>query len=191
MEKQLAFLLEIDKLKNVVRKSPLIDQSRNENSAEHSWHLALYALILAGTANTEVNVDRVIRMLLIHDIVEIDAGDHPIHESKNNDLQKELEQRAARRIFGLLPDGLLPNGQGAELMQLWQEFEAGTSDDAAFAKSLDRFQPLMHNIATGGGTWTEANVTKDQVIERYGPTIAGGSIELWTKAEQLVKEHFE
>ena len=154
MDKELEFLREIDKLKTVIRKSPLIDQSRKENSAEHSWHLAMYALILSGSSNQTIDVNRVIRMLLIHDIVEIDAGDHPIHETSNNEDQAALEQQAARRIFGLLP-----KQQGEELIELWHEFEAGTSDDAAFAKSLDRMQPLIHNIATDGGTWTESNVS--------------------------------
>lgn len=186
MEKQLSFLREIDQLKNVVRKSPLIDQSRKENSAEHSWHLAMYALILSASSNETINIDRVIRMLLIHDIVEIDAGDHPIHEATNNEAQEELEQQAAKRIFGLLPEG-----QGEELMDLWQEFEVGKSNEAAFAKSLDKMQPLIHNVATGGGTWTEANVTEAQVKERYGPTIAGGSAGLWAQAERLVESHFK
>jgi putative hydrolase of HD superfamily len=186
MEKQLSFLPEIDQLKNVVRKSPLIDKSRKENSAEHSWHLAMYALILSGSSNQTINVDRVIRMLLIHDIVEIDAGDHPIHESTNCENQEKLEQQAANRIFGILPDS-----QSEELMALWQEFEAGNSNDAAFAKSLDRMQPLIHNIATNGGTWAEASVTEAQVKERYGPTIANGSLGLWTKAKKLVEKHFE
>lgn len=186
MEQQLTFLREIDKLKSVVRKSPLIDQSRRENSAEHSWHLAMYALILSNLSNSPVNIDRVIRMLLIHDIVEIDAGDQPLHESTNIDSQKALEYCAAQRIFGILLDG-----QGEQLIKLWQEFEAGESNDAAFAKSLDRMQPLIHNIATGGGTWTEAHVTKDQVKERYGPVIAGGSAELWSEAEKLVEAHFD
>ena len=186
MEEQLSFLLELDKLKNVVRKSPLIDRSRKENSAEHSWHLAMYALILSSAANAKVNVDRVIRMLLIHDIVEIDAGDHPIHESTDYDSQKQLEQAAAKRIFGLLP-----TAQCEELIKLWEEFEIGKSNDAAFAKSLDRMQPLIHNVTTGGGTWSEANVTKNQVKERYGPIISGGSAELWNTAEKLVDRHFE
>jgi len=186
MEKQLSFLCEIDKLKNVIRKSPLIDQSRKENSAEHSWHLAMYALILSEFSNQTINVDRVIRMLLIHDVVEIDAGDHPIHETTNNENQEELEQQAAQRIFGLLPER-----QGEELIELWKEFEAGTSNDAAFAKSLDRMQPLIHNIETSGGTWTESDVTETQVKERYGPTISGGSSGLWAKAKALVEAHFE
>ncbi|MCP5016957.1 MAG: HD domain-containing protein [Ketobacter sp.] len=185
MEKQLSFLIEIDKLKNVIRKSPLIDQSRRENSAEHSWHLALYALVLAGEAGVEVNVDRVIRMLLLH-IVEIDAGDHPIHESIDSEKQQQLEFNAAQRIFGLLPEE-----QAKEMLGLWLEFEAGESDDAAFAKSLDRFQPLIHNIETGGGTWIEANVTKTQVKERYGRTISAGSASIWCVAEKRVDEHFD
>lgn len=186
MDQQLSFLREIDKLKNVVRKSPLIDRSRKENSAEHSWHLAMYALILSESSNQEIDINRVIRMLLIHDIVEIDAGDHPIHESANRENQELSEQKAAQRIFGLLPES-----QGKELIELWQEFEAGTSDDAVFAKALDRMQPLIHNIATDGGTWAEANVTKAQVRERYGPTINVGSFSLWSKAEELVEKHFE
>lgn len=185
MKKQLAFLLEIDKLKSVVRKSPLLDQSRRENSAEHSWHLAMYALILADTANTPVNIDRVIRMLLIHDIVEIDVGDHPIHESTDAGLQAELEHNAAERLFGLLPEP-----QGSALMTLWREFEAGESADAMFAKSLDRLQPLLHNVATGGGTWVDASLLKNQVVQRYGPTISAGSKQLWKEAEKLVDEHF-
>jgi 5'-deoxynucleotidase YfbR-like HD superfamily hydrolase len=185
MDQQLAFLVEIDKLKNVVRKSPLIDRSRNENSAEHSWHLAMYALVLSSAANPEVNIDRVIRMLLIHDIVEIDAGDHPIHEPTDSAAQRELETNAAQRLFGLLP-----GEQGETLIELWREFEAGNSSDAKFAKCLDRMQPLIHNIATDGGTWNEANVTKDQVKERYGSAIAGGSAELWKVAEKMVDDHF-
>lgn len=186
MEEQMSFLLEIDQLKNVVRKSPLVDQSRKENSAEHSWHLALYALILSGSSNEAINIDRVIRMLLIHDIVEIDAGDHPIHEVINNGEQEELESLAATRIFGLLP-----KKQGVALRELWLEFEAGESSDAAFAKSLDRLQPLIHNIATDGGTWVEVGVTKAQVMERYGPVIAKGSTALWDYAKHKVERYFK
>lgn len=186
MDQQLSFLMEIDKLKNVLRKSPLLDQSRKENSAEHSWHLALYAMVLHGQENEVVNIDRVIRMLLIHDIVEIDAGDHPIHESSNAEHQKEIELKAAERIFGLLPEK-----QCKEMMELWLEFEAGESSDATFAKSLDRFQPLIHNVVTGGGTWIEAKVSKDQVQERYGHPIAKGSLGLWSKAKELVDGYFK
>jgi len=186
MDKQLSFLREIDALKKVVRKSPLIDKSRKENSAEHSWHLAMYALVLSDCSDDKINIDRVIRMLLIHDIVEIDAGDHPIHESTNSRDQEQLERKAAKRIFGLLPDK-----QGDGLRELWLEFEDGKSSDAAFAKSLDRMQPLIHNVATCGGTWTEPGVTENQVRERYGPTIRRGSKSLWNHAVELVEKHFK
>ncbi|ROS05530.1 putative hydrolase of HD superfamily [Sinobacterium caligoides] len=185
MDEQLEFLREIDKLKNVIRKTPLIDNYRKENSAEHSWHLAMYALILSDSSDQEIDINRVIRMLLIHDIVEIDAGDHPIHESTENENQEALEIEAANRIFGILPDS-----QGGDLIKLWREFEEGVSNDAAFAKSLDRMQPLIHNIETDGGTWAEANVTESQVNDRYGPTISSGSTGLWGKAKVMVKNHF-
>lgn len=185
MEDKIQFLLEIDKLKSVVRKTPLIDQSRRENSAEHSWHLAMYALILADQAEANIDVFRVIKMLLIHDIVEIDAGDHPIHEASASDAQYEKEVEAAKRLFGLLP-----GHQGEALLSLWLEFEQGSSDDAVFAKSLDRLQPLLHNVSTNGGTWIEANVTEDQVKERYGEVIVKGSVTLWEKARHLVEQHF-
>lgn len=185
IDNQIAFLREIDKLKGIVRKSPLIDQSRLENSAEHSWHLAMYALILSEHADGDINIDRVIRMLLIHDIVEIDAGDHPIHGAVDSSAQEKLEVAAASRIFGLLPEA-----QAENLRNLWDEFEAGESADASFAKALDRLQPLIHNVATGGGTWNEANVTQQQVQEKYGFTIRKGAVGLWKYAANLVSGHF-
>lgn len=186
IEQQIAFLREIDQLKSVIRKSPLIDQSRRENSAEHSWHLAMYALILKDSADKPINVERVIKMLLIHDIVEIDAGDHPIHETADSSAQEKSEQKAADRIFGLLP-----SAQGEELKALWYEFEAAESDDAVFAKSLDRLQPLIHNIATNGGTWIEGKVTHEQVKQRYGSIISAGSQKVWNWVKALVSQHFQ
>ncbi len=185
MDKQLDFLLEIDKLKNIIRRSPLVDESRRENSAEHSWHLALYALILSDKANTEVNIDRVIRMLLIHDIVEIDAGDYPIYDAYDKSVQQEAELKGAKRLFGLLPEA-----QGKELMDLWLEFEEGTSDDAAFANALDRMQPLMHNVATGGKTWIESGVDKERIVALNEPVISKGSLALWRKAKAFLDKHF-
>ncbi|WP_339718392.1 HD domain-containing protein [Marinomonas primoryensis] len=186
LDKQLDFLREIDQLKSVIRKSPLIDQSRKENSAEHSWHLAMYALILKDSSEKEINIERVIKMLLIHDIVEIDAGDHPLHETIDNSLQEEAERKAAERIFSLLPDQ-----QGNELKALWYEFEAAESNDAVFAKSLDRLQPLIHNVAANGGTWVEGNVSHEQVKQRYGSVINAGSKTLWDYAKDLVKKYFK
>lgn len=185
LAQQLAFLCEIDKLKTVLRQSPLIDRSRKENSAEHSWHLAMYALLLQEHAAAEINIERVIKMLLLHDIVEIDVGDTPLHSDSSPCLQAELEQQAACRLFGLLPDP-----QSSELLALWQEFEEAHTNDARFAKALDRVQPLMTNIFTGGGTWTENAVGLDQVLEKYGPTVRRGSPALWRACEALVHGHF-
>ena len=185
LERQLAFLREIDRLKSIVRLTPLIDRSRRENSAEHSWHLAMYALVLAEHAAGSVDVLRVVKMLLIHDIVEIDAGDVPFHVPATHVGQAERERLAAERLFGLLPDA-----QAVEFRELWFEFEAAETDDAKFAKALDRFQPMLHNAATEGGTWVECEVTLDQVKSRCRPPIERGSPALWAVAEQLAADHF-
>jgi len=184
LARQLNFLREIDRLKNVVRQSPLLDRRRKENSAEHSWHLAMYAWVLADYAAAHIDVARVVKMLLVHDIVEIDAGDTPLHGVSNGG-QSEREQGAAERLFGLLP-----TAQCEELGHLWREFEDGQSNDAQFAKALDRFQPLLANIFTGGGTWSEGHVQYEQVLERYGPTIQRGAPELWKLAQAWVASHF-
>jgi putative hydrolase of HD superfamily len=185
LEKQLGFLREIDRLKSVVRQSPLLDRSRKENSAEHSWHLAMYSLILNEYACGPVDTNRVIQMLLLHDIVEIDVGDFPIHGGSSSELQAEREAKAAARLFGLLPQQ-----QGNDFVALWQEFEHAETEDAKFAKALDRFQPLLVNVFTGGGTWTENSVSLEQVISRYGPVIKRGAPLLWTVCEQWVTRHF-
>ncbi|WMJ70619.1 HD domain-containing protein [Stenotrophomonas sp. 24(2023)] len=186
LQQQLAFLREIDQLKSVVRQSPLLDRSRRENSAEHSWHLALYALVLAEHAAQAVDVSRVLSMLLLHDIVEIDVGDMPIHGGTSATLQAQQEAVAAERLFGLLPQP-----QGARLLALWQEFEQAQSADAKFAKALDRLQPLLVNVFTGGGTWTENGVSMEQVIARYGPVIRDGAPSLWAACEPWVAQHFQ
>jgi putative hydrolase of HD superfamily len=185
LDQQLAFLREIDQLKSVVRQSPLLNGSRKENSAEHSWHLAVYALILQQYAAAEICPERVIQMLLIHDIVEVDVGDTPIHQTATGDSQAELEDAAAVRLFGMIP-----GEQGAKLLQLWREFELAESNDARFAKALDRVQPLLVNVATGGGTWLDNGVTLEQVIARYGPAISRGSPTLWAACKALVHAHY-
>ncbi len=185
MLQQLEFLREIDHLKSVIRQSPLLDQSRKENSAEHSWHLAMYALLLHDHAHSPVNIERVIKMLLIHDIVEVDVGDTPIHSGASQQDQALQESMAAERLFGLLPQQ-----QGADLLALWHEFEAASSDDAKFAKALDRVQPLLINVATDGGTWVENNVSLEMVLQRYGPTIDRGSPALWMHCEEMARAHF-
>jgi putative hydrolases of HD superfamily len=175
---QFAFLNEADKLKSVLRATTLVDGSRPENSGEHSWHLALYALILADQAGVDVSIDRVIRMLLLHDLVEIDVGDVPIHsqngQAHGSAATQAAEARAADRIFGLLPMDL-----ATDLRALWEEFEAAETPDARFAKSLDRVQPVMANLMSGGGTWTTYNVTFDQLESRVGVKIARGAPGLW------------
>ncbi len=185
IEKQLDFLREIDRLKSVIRQSPLLDKSRKENSAEHSWHLAMYALLLNEYACGPVNTNRVIQMLLLHDVVEIDVGDFPIHSGSSSELQAEQESRAAERLFGILPPQ-----QGNEFLALWQEFERAETEDAKFAKALDRFQPLLVNVFTGGGTWAENSVSLEQVLSRYGPVIKRGAPLLWTVCEQWVAQHY-
>lgn len=185
LEKQLSFLREIDRLKSVIRQPPLLDKSRRENSAEHSWHLAVYALVLSGYANGPVNASRVIKMLLLHDVVEVDVGDFPIHENVCGELQAEQELKAAVRLFWLLP-----LSQRNEFLDLWQEFWRAETEGAKFAKALDRFQPLLINIFTGGGTWTENGVSFEQVFSRYGPVIKRGAPELWDICERWVTQHF-
>lgn len=178
LEQQFAFLNEADRLKHVMRATTLVDGSRPENSAEHSWHLALYALVLADQARPGVSIDRVIRMLLIHDLVEIDVGDVPIHaqngQAHASQQTQAAEAKAAERIFGLLPDDL-----ATTLRSLWEEFEAAETPDARFAKSLDRVQPVMANLMSGGGTWATYNVTYDQLETRVGSKIAKGAPGLW------------
>ena len=189
LDAQFAFLNEADRLKSVLRATTLVDGSRPENSGEHSWHLALYALILADQAGPEVKIDRVIRMLLIHDLVEIDVGDVPIH-SQNGQAHasaatQAAESQAADRIFGLLPIDL-----GIDLRALWEEFEAAESPDARFAKSLDRVQPVMANLMSGGGTWTTYSVTSDQLDARVGVKIAHGAPALWSWVREKTRAYF-
>jgi putative hydrolase of HD superfamily len=186
---QFAFLNEADRLKSVLRATTLVDGSRRENSGEHSWHLALYAMTLADQAGPGVRIDRVIRMLILHDLVEIDVGDVPIHSADGKahgsaDTQA-AEARAAERIFGLLPPDL-----AADFRALWDEFEAAETPDAVFAKSLDRVQPVMANLMSGGGTWTEYNVTLAQLDARVGSKIARGAPSLWDWVRRRVLPYF-
>ena len=189
LQAQFDFLNEADRLKSVLRATTLVDGSRRENSGEHSWHLALYAMTLADQAGPGVKIDRVIRMLLIHDLVEIDVGDVPIHSKGgtahgSSDTQ-EAEARAADRIFGLLPPDL-----ATAFRALWDEFEAAETPDAVFAKSLDRVQPVMANLMSGGGTWVEYDVTSDQLDQRVGVKIAKGAPRLWTWVRAKTRSYF-
>ncbi|MES2846361.1 MAG: HD domain-containing protein [Pseudomonadota bacterium] len=186
---QFAFLNEADKLKQVLRATTLTDGSRRENSGEHSWHLALYALVLADQAGPGVDINRVIKMLILHDLVEIDVGDVPIHSANGTAHASAetlaAESRAADRIFGLLPSDLRD-----DLRALWDEFEAALTPDAVFAKSLDRVQPVMHNLMSGGGTWITYNVTADQLEARVGSKVARGAPALWDWVKQQTARFF-
>ncbi|MGA9412986.1 MAG: HD domain-containing protein [Roseobacter sp.] len=174
LDAQIAFLSEADKLKNVLRASRLHDNSRFENSAEHSWHVMLFALVLADQADPEVDIQRVLKMLLLHDLVEIDAGDNPIHGTVDVEAQDAAEQAAADRLFGLLPPD-----QAQEFRMLWDEFEAAQTPDALFGKSIDRIQTPISNLANGGGSWRAYNVTLDQLDARVGVPVRRGAPGLW------------
>ncbi len=186
IDAQIAFLTEADKLKSVLRGTTLCDGSRRENSGEHSWHIALYALIMAEHANRPINIDRVIRMLLIHDLVEIDAGDNPIHGDHDPAEMERIEQEAADRLFGLLPAD-----QNATMRALWEEFEAAETDDAIFAKSIDRVQPVVANLATGGGTWPQYNVTAAQLQTRVGDKVQRGAPAIWAALKARIDAWFK
>ena len=183
--KQIDFIKEIDKVKYIQRKTKLFNSDRNENDAEHSWHLAIMAMVLAEHSNEKIDLLKVIKMLLIHDIVEIDAGDTFIYDSIKNHRNTEEELKAAKRIFGILPDN-----QAEELTQLWFEFEKCESVEAKFAKSMDRFEPLLQNTSNGGGTWKKFDVDYDKVFEKK-KEINNGSNSIWSYSEKLINESVE
>lgn len=185
LQKQISFIKEIDQLKLTLRRTLICGGERRENSAEHSWHLALLATILCEHANAPVNVNRVIQMVLIHDIVEIDAGDTFIYDTAGLADQAEREQKAADRIFGLLPDD-----QRDTFMSTWHEFEAAETDDAKFAKAIDRMMPLIHNFMANGGSWQAHNVTR-QMVNTLTPQIYRGSQALGEYADQVLDEAVE
>lgn len=185
LEQQIAFLNEADRLKSINRGTLICDGSRAENSAEHSWHLTLYALVLADQAGPDVDIQRVIKMLILHDLVEIDAGDNPIFGAHDIDAMEAQEQAAADRIFGLLPNDLR-----ADLRATWEEFEANKTPTAKFAKSLDRFQPPMQNLISGGGSWVDYDVTYDQFETKVGLKIDHGAPGLWAFARTRVQAWF-
>jgi putative hydrolase of HD superfamily len=188
IDRQLAFLAEADKLKSVERGTTLHDKSRQENSGEHSWHIALYAVIMAEHAVKPVDVNRVSKMLLVHDLVEIDAGDVPIHSTAARDTaaQEAAEQAAADRIFGLLPPD-----QAQDLRALWEEFEAAETDDAIFAKSIDRVQPVISNLEAGGASWIDYNVTRDQLETRVAGKVKRGAPVIWDALRMRIDAWFE
>ena len=179
---QVEFLVEIDRLKSIVRQTLLVDGSRQENSAEHSWHLAVLAMVLAEHSMAPVDLFRVLKMILVHDLVEIDAGDTYCYDEEGNKNKAEREKKAADRIFGLLP-----RDQALELRSLWEEFESRQTPDAVFAASLDRFQPLLNNFRAGGVMWRKHGIRKEQVYSRNSPMGEGAPI-LWDFAEKMIED---
>lgn len=179
---QIEFLREIDKLKTILRRTSLLNGSRRENSAEHSWHIAVAAMVLAEHSNVEIDLMRVIKMLLMHDIVEIDAGDTFAFDEVGKASQADRENVAAARIFGLLP-----SDQQAEFMGLWEEFEARVTPEAKFAMALDRLLPVLQNFANEGGTWRNAELDRGRVNQRLSP-IGDGAAAVWAFVERTLDE---
>jgi putative hydrolases of HD superfamily len=183
LEKQVRFILEVDKLKEIFRQTICTQSRRAENDAEHSWHLCLAVIVLAEHANeSRLDVLKVLKMVIIHDLVEIDAGDTFAYDTARMTGQHEREAKAADRIFGLLP-----SDQEAEFRTLWDEFEEKRSPEAKFAAAIDRFQPVLLNCSTEGAAWKRHAVTADRVRDRNSP-IADGSRDLWEKAASMIQE---
>lgn len=180
---QIEFIKEIDKLKYIQRRTKLINSDRNENDAEHSWHLAIMAVVLAEHANEPVDILKVVKMLLIHDLVEIDAGDTFIYDTQKNHTNTDEERLAAQRIFGMLP-----KEQAEELIDIWEEFEAGNSAEARFARAMDRLEPLLQNSSNQGGTWKEFDVPYSKVYNKK-KVIKEGAATIWEYAENLLNEN--
>lgn len=186
LEKQLAFCLEVDKEKKIERQTYISDASRQENDAEHAWHMALMTLILSEYANEEIDVLKTISMILLHDVVEIDAGDTYAYDEEGKKTQKERELKAADRIFAILP-----KDQQKKFRALWDEFEAAETKEAKFARAMDNIQPMMLNNATDGMRWKDNGVRLSQVLKRNEKT-PKGSKELWEYAyENILKPNVE
>ena len=183
LEKQLAFALEIDKEKGVYRQTHLSDNGRNENDAEHAWHMAIMAYLFREYANEKVDITKVLLMCLIHDIVEIDAGDTYAYDTDNLKTQKDREDKAKERIYSMLPDD-----QKVELIELFDEFESCQSPESKYAHAMDNLQPLLLNNSNGGGDWREHEVTAAQVYERQKKTRLGSEL-LYEFTDQVIKEN--
>ena len=184
--KQIDFITEIDSLKHVLRNTILLDLSRRENDVEHSWHMSLAAMILLEYSNfNRLDINKVIKMALIHDLVELDTGDVSAYSNVNREEKKEKEKKTADRIFGLLPFE-----QAKELRNLWDEFENGTTAEAQFTQALDSFMPILHNYKTKGLQWQKLGVTAERVLER-NKRIEKGSKFLWDYIKNIVKDAVE
>ena len=185
LQKQMEFIVEVDKVKKIMRQTYLSDASRKEDDAEHSWHLALMAVLLKEYSNEEVDLSKVIPMVLIHDLVEIDAGDTYAYSGESAVVTEAREREAAERVFGILPED-----QGKIFRDLWEEFEAYETPEAKFAHVLDNCQPMLLNDASNGLSWTEHQVRKSQIYKRNEHT-AEGSRKIWNYMQSLVQKHIE
>ncbi|MEO1289470.1 MAG: HD domain-containing protein [Chloroflexota bacterium] len=182
LQQQIEFLKEIDKLKTVIRQTHIVGESRQENTAEHSWHIAMAAITLADYADEPVDILRVLKMLLLHDIVEIDAGDTFAFDETGYEDKFEREVKAAERIFGILPDE-----QGTAFMTLWREFESAESNDALFANAIDRLMPFLHNMwSDGRSSWGQHNPRFEQVYHRNATGAGRASSKLWGYIQQML-----
>lgn len=182
LEKQIRFIIEIDRLKTIQRRTYLINEHRNENTAEHSWHIAVMAMILAEYSNESIDLAKVLKMALIHDIVEIDAGDTFVYDTVGSLDKADRERVAADRIFNILPAD-----QAGEMRALWDEFETRETAEAKFAATMDRFIPQLHNYHTEGGSWKEHAITHDRVVTR-NQTMTEGSEELWEWTQKMLED---
>lgn len=185
LEQQIQFLVEIDKVKNIFRQTYLADGKRKENDAEHSWHIALMAFVLKEYVKEPIDVMKVMLMVLIHDLVEIDAGDTYAYDSVGAVDKREREEKAADRIFGLLP-----KDQRSYFRELWEEFEAYETADAKYAHLLDNFQPILLNDASGGKSWAEHGVKKSQIYKR-NEKVEETSDAVWQKIQDIVQKNID
>lgn len=185
LEQQIKFLLELDKQKEITRQTYLADGSRKEGDAEHAWHLAIMAFLLADYANEKIDVLKTVKMVLMHDVIEIDAGDTYAYDAEGNKTKRIREEQAADRIYGLLPEE-----QKNEYRALWEEFEARETPEAKFANTLDNVQPLLLNHASNGKSWREHGVKKSQVMGRNERTHEGSEV-LWEYIRNIIEENIE
>ncbi len=183
LEQQINFIMEVDQLKSIIRQNYLADGSRKEDDADHSWHLALMCVLLSEYANEKIDVLKTTTMVLIHDIVEIDAGDTYAYDTQGNTTKEEREIHAADRIFQYLPED-----QAKELRALWNEFEEGKTPEAKFAAALDRIQPVLLNSASGGRSWREHQIKLSQLLKRNEKTHEGSEV-LWEHVYQIIQKN--
>ena len=182
--KDIEFIVELDKMKSIIRQTSLIGKDQREDDAQHSWHIAVMAMVLGEYANEKVDICKVIKMLLVHDLVEIYAGDTFCYDKKGNESKRERELIAADKIFGMLEED-----KAKELRALWDEFEEQKTPEALFAASMDRLQPMLNNYYNKGGTWQKFNVGKEDIYKRIGP-LKDSSSELWYFVSHMIEDAY-